>query len=252
MAAQVVDGEKIMKKSNGIADLPGSEPTLEECIKTHLMKVQADKRWKQEDGDKSDRERVKRRALIAAALDAIFEHGFHEVGPEGIEVEVISEKDVWSDLAIARRDFHHDAQLLDNGERATGCLRPVDKESIVPESAIGAERELMIIWLAVIELWDENRDQNLFKNRSGIMIAAAEATAGAPKSYNSNRSYIKSGKRFTSHEVNFNNELIAMAKAAGIGAEGENYSPFQTLFAAAKARSASRLPRKFSAENMKG
>ena len=241
-----------MKKSNGTADLPGSEQSLEKRIETYLKKVQADERWKQDDKDKSDRERVKRRALIAAALDAIFEHGFPEVGPEGIEVEVISEKDVWSDLAIARQDFQHDAQLLDNGERATGCLRPVDKESVVPKSAIGAERELMIIWLAVIELWDKSRDQNLFKNRSGIMIAAAEATAGKPKSYKTNRSYIKRGKRFTSHEVNFYNDLIAMAKAGGTGAEGEKYSPFQTLFAAAKARSADRYPQKFSAETLKG
>lgn len=249
---QFVEGEEIMKKSNGIADLPGSEKSLEKRIETYLKKVQADERWKQSDEDKSDRERVKRRALIAAALNAIFEHGFYEVGPEGIEVEVNTERDVWSDLANARLDFQHDAQLLDNGERATGCLRPVDKESIIPKGAIGAERELMIIWLAVIELWDESCDRSLFKNLSGIMMAAAEATAGTPKSYKANRSYIKTGKRFTSHEVNFYNDLIAMAKAGGTGAEGENYSPFQTLFAAAKVRSASRLPRKFSAENLKG
>ncbi len=241
-----------MKKSNGIADLPGSEKSLEERIKIHLKRVQADERWGQEYEDKSDRERVKRRALIAAALDAIFEHGFHEVGPEGIEVEVNTERDVWSDLANARLDFQHDAQLLDNGERATGCLRPVDKESIIPKGAIGAERELMILWLAVIELWDESRDQNLFKNLTGIMIAAAEATAGTPESYKTNRSNIKKGERFTSHEVNLYNELIAIAKAGGTGAESENCSPFRTLFAAAKARSASRLPRKFSAENLKG
>lgn len=241
-----------MKKSNGIADLPGSDSSLEKCIETYLKKVQADERWKQDDGDKSDRERVKRRALIAAALDAIFEHGFPAVGHEGIEVEVISEKDVWSDLAIARQDFQHDARLLDNGEQATGCLRPVDKESIIQKGAISAERELIITWLAVIELWDKSRDQNLFKNRSGIMIAAAEATAGTPASYKTNRSNIKRGARFTFQEVNLYIDLIAMAKAGGPGAEGERCSPFQTLFAAAKAMSASRLPRKFSAENMKG
>jgi hypothetical protein len=241
-----------MNESNGIADLPRSEPTLEERIKTHLKKVQADKRWKQGDADKSDRERMRRRALIAAALDAIFEHGFREAGPEGIEVEVSSEKDVWSDLAIARQDFQNDAKLLDNMEHATGCLRPVDKESIIPKSTIGAERELMIIWLAVIELWDKARDQKLLKNRSAIMVAAAEATAGSPDSYKTNRTNIKKGERFTSHEVNFYNDLIAMAKAGGASTEGENCSPFQTLLAAAKARSISRLPRKFSAENLKG
>ena len=169
-----------MNKSNGIDDLPRSEPTLEERIKTHLKKVQADERWKHGDGDKSDRERMRRRALISASLDAIFEHGFREVGPEGIEVEVSSERDVWSDLAIARQDFQNDAKLLDNMERATGCLRPVDKESIIPESTIGAERELMIIWLAVIELWDKARDRKLLKNLSAIMAVAAEATEGAP------------------------------------------------------------------------
>ena len=61
-----------MNKSNGIADLPRSEPTLEERIKTHLKKVQADEHWKHGDGDKSDRERMRRRALISASLDAIF------------------------------------------------------------------------------------------------------------------------------------------------------------------------------------
>jgi hypothetical protein len=241
-----------MNKSNGIADLPRSEPTLEERIKTDLKKVQADKRWTQGDGDKSDRERMRRRALIAAALDAIFEHGFREAGPDGIEVEVSSEKDVWSDLAIARQDFQNDAKLLDNMEHATGCLRPVDKESIIPKSTIGAERELMIIWLAVIELWDKARDQKLLKNRSAIMVAAAEATAGSPDSYKTNRTNIKKGERFTSQEVNFYNDLMAMAKAGSASTEGENCSPFQTLFAAAKARSISRLPRKFSAENLKG
>lgn len=241
-----------MNKSNGIADLPRSEPTLEERIKTHLKKVQADERWKHGDGDKSDRERMRRRALISASLDAIFEHGFREVGPEGIEVEVSSERDVWSDLAIARQDFQNDAKLLDNMERATGCLRPVDKESIIPESTIGAERELMIIWLAVIELWDKARDRKLLKNLSAIMAVAAEATEGSPGSYAANRTNIKKGERFTTHEVNFYNELITMAKAGGASTEGDKCSPFQTLFAAAKARSINRLPRKFSAENLKG
>ena len=241
-----------MNNSNGIADLPRSEPTLEERIETYLKKVQADERWKQGDGDKSDRERMRRRALMAASLDAIFEHGFREVGPEGIEVEVSSEVDVWSDLAIARQDFQNDAKLLDNMKPATGCLRPVDKESIIPKSTIGAERELMIIWLAVIELWDKARDQKLVKNRSAIMIAAAEAIAGSPATYKTNRTYIKKGQRFTSHEVSFYNDLIAMAKAGGASTQGKSGSPFQTLFAAAKARSSSRLPPKFSAENLKG
>jgi hypothetical protein len=240
-----------MKKSNDAAEPTERPPTLEERIEIHLKRTQADTGRDDDYVDLSDRERVKRRALISAALDAIFEHGFHEVGPDGIEVEVNPQKDVWSDLAIARQDFQHDEKLLGNGEHATGCLRPVGKESITPKSAIDADRELMIIWLAVIELWDKDRDASLFTTHSSIRTAAARATAGEPATYKTNRSNITKGNRFNPHELKYYHDLIAMTKAGSI-TQGGTPSPFQLLYPAAMAKSAGRLPKKVSAENLKG
>ena len=101
-----------MTDTLGIAGIFAQEPTLEVRIEQYLDKVPSDATLKDTYVDAADRQQVRRRALIAAALDAIFEHQSPAVLDEGIEVEVGLERDVWSDLADVRRDFKHDCDSI--------------------------------------------------------------------------------------------------------------------------------------------
>jgi len=240
-----------MTHTNGIADILGRKLTLEERIEVHLKQAPTDEGLRDDYVDPSDRERVRRRALIAATLDAVFEHGFSQVGADGLEVEVGLERDVWSDLADVRRDFKHDIELLNNGQRAQGSLAPVSKESIIPQSAVGAARELLIVWLAVIEVWEKAKDHNHFKTRGAVRDAAATASGATSKSYKTSRSNMKNGKRFSQREREFYQELLELAYLAA-QTPGEKHSAFKILLAAALALSAERMPNKLSADKLKG
>ena len=82
-----------MTSHNGILSLVGNKLTLEDRIEEHLAKVATDAESKDLYVDPSDRQRVRRRAIITAALGEIFEHGFHEVDLQGETVEVTSGPD---------------------------------------------------------------------------------------------------------------------------------------------------------------
>jgi hypothetical protein len=240
-----------MTQTNGTADLLGRKMTLEERIEDHLTRAPTDKDLCDDYVDPSDRERVRRRALIAATLDAIFEHGCSQVEADGLEVEVGLERDVWSDLAAVRCDFKHDIELLNNGQRAQGSLAQMSKESIIPQSTIGAARELLIVWLAVIELWEKATDHNHFKTRGAVRDAAAAASGATPKSYKTSCSNMKNGNRFSQREQEFYHDLLELAFLAA-QTPGEKHSAFKILFTAALALSAERMPNKLSADKLKG
>ena len=93
-----------MRSHNGIANLVGNKLTLEDRIEGHLAQVATDAELKDLYVDASDRQQVRRRAFIQAALDAIFEHNSYEVDTAGKTVEVASAPDHWSNLADARRE----------------------------------------------------------------------------------------------------------------------------------------------------
>ena len=238
-----------MKSHNGIASLVGNKLTLEDRIVEHLAQVATDAELKDLYVDASDRQRVRRRTKISAVLYAIFEHGFAEVDANGIEIDF--ESDTASDLATVMREFQHDAELLNDGKNARGCLAPVAKESINPKNGVTAERKLIIIWLAVIELWDKSSDKHLFPTRKAVMIAAAGSTASTRETYKTNRSYIKNGNRFSQQELKLYHSLIKDVEHYA-NTPGEGGSALQILIPAARAMSSDRLPKKVSAERRKG
>ena len=240
-----------MMGEDGIMGLISQRQSLEDRIEAHLAKVPADDELKHNYVDRSDREKVRRRALIAAVLDAVFEHGFSEVDAGGVDVEVGTKPDLWSDLADARRDFQHDCEHLDNGENARGCLVPLAKDGIVPVSTITARRKIMIVWLAVIKLWDKADDKHLFENRECVRNVAAASTDEKASSYKTNLSNMNNGKRFSEKETDFYRDLVTSTVASS-RAPGEKRSAFQLLFPAAMALSAGRSPKTLSAETLKG
>lgn len=240
-----------MNHRKGIAGLPDRVLTLEARIEAHLKRVPADAELKDSYVDPTDRQNVRHRALISAVLDASFEHCFADSDTNIIEVEVEQELDVWSELARARNAFNKDAHHLNNGNRAESCLSPASKESILPVNTIGADRELLIVWLATIEVWDKKRDGNRFAHRKAIYETAAKASDKTASSYKTNRSSMKrsikgKGKRFSIAEQKMYQDLINSATS------DEALSAFAILLPAALALSAQKTPTKLSADKLKG
>ena len=245
-----------MTSSNGIVDLLGRKLTLEARIEAHLMRAPTDAALKDDYVDPADRQNVRQRALISALLDACFEHGFPDCDTDTIEVEVDRVPSVWSELATASRDFKRDAEHLNNGGNAKGCLSAVPKESIIPAKTIGADRELLIVWLATIDVWDKKRDGNHFRTRKAIFDAAAKACDTTSSSYKTNRSSMKrsiEGKsnRFSQEEQKMYISLIQETKSAAAQSR-DTSSGFAQLFQAALALSEQKTPAKLSADKLKG
>lgn len=163
----------------GIAGVIAPEPTLEDRIKQHLANVPDDAALKDTYVDAADRQRVRRRALNTAALDAIFEHQSPAVLDEGIEVEVGLERDVWSDLADVRRDFKHDCDLLDAGRKPQLILQPTKTDTSLATPSINAKVQELILWLAVVHLHQEGLDAR-FPTQQSVIAKAASVTERRP------------------------------------------------------------------------
>ena len=168
-----------MTDTLGIAGIFAQEPTLEVRIEQYLDKVPSDATLKDTYVDAADRQQVRRRALIAAALDAIFEHQSPAVLDEGIEVEVGLERDVWSDLADVRRDFKHDCDLLDAGRKPQLILQPTKTDTSLATPSINARVQELILWLAVIHLHQEGLDTR-FPTQQSVIAKAASVTERRP------------------------------------------------------------------------
>jgi len=113
-----------MTNSLGIVGALRRKETLEHRIERHLASVPTDAQLKGNYVEPSDRQRVRGRALIGALLGAIYEHGNPEAVPEGLELEIDSPPVLSSELAAARRDYLHDAELLNSGRKAELLMRP--------------------------------------------------------------------------------------------------------------------------------
>ena len=240
----------------GNAGLLGRKPTLEERIETQLLCTPSRAQLKNDYTDPADRQNVRNRALIAAVLDACFEHGFPDNETDSIEITTGQDPEVWSELASARRAFCRDANYLNNGRKAESCLSPIPQESIIPKNTIGEDRELLIIWLATVELWDNKRDHKRFKSQKAIFDIAAEACDTTVSSYRTHRSEMKKslrgeGTRFSAQEQEFYQSLISEAKST-LAATIEGDTAFNLLFPAALACSEQKSPTRLSANKLKG
>jgi hypothetical protein len=207
-----------MKSHNGIASLVGNKLTLEDRIEGHLAQVATDAELEDLYVDASDRQRVRRRAIIKAALGAIVEHGFHEVDLEGETVEVASAPDHWSDLADASRDFDHDVTLLDQGRKAQLILKPTQSDVAKTELPVSAKVKELILWLAVIHFHQENLNQS-FPTQQSVIAKAAEATGRSANSILTELSYYSTQQRASDTQLNYFWDLIKsvqmIARAGG-------------------------------------
>ena len=207
-----------MKSHNGIASLVGNKLTLEDRIEGHLAQVATDAQLKDLYVDASDRQRVRRRAFIQAALDAIFEHNSYKVDTAGKTVEVVSAPDHWSNLADARRDFHHDVALLDVGSKAQLILKPTRTDMTKTEVPVRAKVKELILWLAVIHLHQENLNQT-FPTQQLVITKAAKATGRSANSILTELSYYTTQQRASDTQINYFWDLIKsvqmIARAGG-------------------------------------
>jgi hypothetical protein len=204
----------------GIAGIPAPEPTLEDKIKRHLANVPDDATLKDTYVDASDRQRVRRRALIAATLGAVFEHQSQVVFDKEDKVKVGIKPDVFSELADARRDFLHDTKRLDHGAAADVLLVPATKEAL-PEEITASKptlfrRWLVIYWLAVGELWTL-KDAPHFPSKRDVFKEAERFTGKKVSSLESELSRIRGGSRFSKLECDFFEELLCMARTSAKG-----------------------------------
>ena len=207
-----------MKSHNGIASLVGNKLTLEDRIEGHLAQVATDAELKDLYVDASDRQRVRRRAFIQAVLDAIFEHNSYEVDTAGKTVEIASAPDHWSNLADARRDFHHDVALLDLGSKAQLILKPTRTDMTKTEVPVRAKVKELILWLAVIHLHQENLNQT-YPTQQSVITKAAKATGRSANSILTELSYYSTQERASDTQINYFWDLIKsvqmIARAGG-------------------------------------
>jgi hypothetical protein len=236
-----------MSDSTGAAELLGRKLTLEERIETHLKRAQADTGRDDDYVDQSDRERVKRRALILAALDAISEHDFPEIGPEGIEFEVKSELDVWSDLAVARRDFKHDVEFLDAGRSPQLILKSTRIDVDLTRPPISAKVKELILWLAVIHL-HQNEVHSRFPTQQSVILQAAKATDRQPSSILTELSYFTAGVRPNAAQLTYFWDLVREVQVLA-RLSGDEKLAFKLLLPAALAISSTAVHKTITAHS---
>jgi hypothetical protein len=176
-------------------------------------------------------------------LDAVFDYDFEEHNDPHTAILSSDPRGVHDLLSSARLEFLHDQCRLDHGLKAELVLRPVGRETVDNERGIKPARNLMILGLALIELWQET-DAQLFKHMSQVQIFVAEGTENTPGTITTERSNFNNNKKCSPEEqANYRN-TIALARNM---AEGSGHSPFALLLPAFRALSSSAYPRGASA-----
>lgn len=203
---------------------------MEDCIVEKLEAVPQDSELSETFTDKADRRSVRRRALISAALDAIFEHGFPE---EAASVDVEPGSSVLAELAAARRDFLHDVECLNNGKKAEHILGRVAPDTINPEKFIHASRKELIIWFALLELWDRNGVPE-YPTKEALRKAAAEKMGRTASSIKAQMSKFLNQKEPDDPERQYFELLKTDARQKSEQSRGR-YSAFELLLPAALA-----------------
>ena len=233
-----------MTDTLGTAWILAQEPTLEDRIKQCLANVPSDATLEDTYADAADRRRARRRALITATLDAIFEHQFPAVSDKGIEVEVGTKPDVLSELAAARRDFMHDAKRLDSGAAAELALKPTKTDDNLTTKTLTAQKKEAIVWLVLAHIWhDEVGDE--FPTQTSVFDAAGKATDRSSGSFRTELSHFTTQKGPSTEELAHFWDLAGLAEQLAKTA-GNAKGRFSLLLPAAKVLSgaAIRKPKK--------
>lgn len=176
-----------MSDKQGIASLLSGDETLKARIYAKLTAATKETELAANYPDKGDRKRVRRRALIIGALEAIFEH---QLAGGGDDIPVEVEKTPLAELADAMRDFIHDTERLDNGHSAELVAAPVGRETIEGFKTITASRKTMIMWLAVANLWEQGISEE-FPTQWALLNAAAGSLKRTPESLKTELSKIR-------------------------------------------------------------
>jgi hypothetical protein len=209
-----------MTYSLGIAGVVRRKETLEARIERHLASIATDTQLKANYVDPVERQRVRRRALNGAALDAIFEHQTPEEGPEGLEIETGGLPDLWSELAAARRYYLHDIRRLDRGYAADAILVAASRESlpdqIIGDKATTYKRLILIYWLVAAELWT-TEDRESFASRNSVYELGSKLTVFKTSTIESEHSRIRARSRFSSTEHQLFDDLVRDIRSSSAG-----------------------------------
>lgn len=228
----------------GIAALlDGQEIGLERRISEAMATVPSDAALAETYVDPADRLRVRRRAAIAAVLDAVFDHSFapHLAGPTRT-IEVGGDDNA-ALLNAARLDFQHDRARLDNGRSAELVLQPVGRETVDAVRGIKPSRELMILGLVLIELWQKS-DAPQYTTQRQVLNLVADSTGMTFATIKTQRSNFENGQNCSPPELAYYAQHLDLMREM---AAGSGHSSFALLLPAFLARSELAYPRTKSA-----
>ena len=230
-----------MTHKNGIVGLLGSKVALQERIEAHLKRAPTGAALKDDYVDPTDRQNVRHRALIAAVLDACFEHGFPEDQTESVEIEVEHSQGIWSELATARRSFLRDVDLINAGANAQFIAKPTRTDGALSPKSVKAKKKDLILWLAVIHLHQKGLNSN-FPTQQSVIDKAAKASGRAASSFPSELSKLTTGNGATKETTDYFWALVDQTQKLARAA-GNEKDAFSLLLPAALAISTS-LPRR--------
>ena len=231
-----------MSVKHGIASLLSGEETLKARIYAKLTAATEETELAAHYPDKGDRKRVRRRALIIGALEAIFEHQLAG-GDDDISVEV--EKTPLAELADAMRDFIHDTERLDNGHSAELVAAPVGRETIDGFKTITASRKTMIIWLAVAHLCKKGISKE-FPTQRALLNAAEASLERKAGSLKTELAKIRGRKVINVQERTYFNSIVSFAESLAVDGDPRK-SAFNLLLPIARAISSDQILKPASA-----
>jgi|AntAceMinimDraft_12_1070368.scaffolds.fasta_scaffold29517_3 hypothetical protein len=231
-----------MSVKHGIASLLSGEETLKARIYAKLTAATKETELAAKYLDKGDLKRVRKRALIIGALEAIFEHQLAG-GEDAIAVEI--EKTPLAELADAMRDFIHDTERLDNGHSAELVAAPVGRETIDGLKTITASRKSMILWLAVAHLWKQGITEE-FPTQKALLEEAANLLKRTAQSLKIELHKIRQHGVKNAEEKTYFNSIVSFAESLAV--EGvPRQSAFNLLLPIARAISSDQILKPASA-----
>jgi hypothetical protein len=231
-----------MSDKQGIASLLSGDETLKARIYAKLTAATKETELAAHYPDKGDRKRVRRRALIIGALEAIFEHQLAG-GDDDISVE--GEKTPLAELADAMRDFIHDTERLDNGHSAELVAAPVGRETIDGFKTITASRKTMIIWLAVAHLCKKGISKE-FPTQRALLNGAEASLERKAESLKTELAKIRGRKVINVEERTYFNSIVSFAESLAVDGDPRK-SAFNLLLPIARAISSDQILKPASA-----
>jgi len=231
-----------MSDKQGIASLLSGDETLKARIYAKLTAATKETELAANYPDKGDRKRVRRRALIIGALEAIFEH---QLAGGGDDISVEVEKTPLAELADAMRDFIHDTERLDNGHSAELVAAPVGRETVDGFKTITASRKTMIMWLAVADLWEQGTTEE-FPTQWALLDAAAASLKRTAKSLKTELHEIRNHGANNAEERKHFKSIVSFAERLAVDGDPRK-SAFNLLLPIARAISSDQILKPASA-----